>query len=80
MSAHDLLVALGKKIFQRIIEDTNPGDEFLLSLIDPATFDKLKEETGDLQQVENALKSTGRDYTAFQMIIPQYRQLHCRYI
>jgi hypothetical protein len=63
MNKNELLSALGKNIFNRIIDDTNPGDEFLLSIIDPDTFDKLKEETGDRQQVENALKSTGRMYS-----------------
>jgi hypothetical protein len=77
MSDHDLLTILGENIFDRIIEDTNPGDEFLLSIIDPDTFDKLKEEIGDSQQVENALKSTGRlynvpdDYTAISVALLQ---------
>ncbi|MDR1956453.1 MAG: hypothetical protein LBQ30_06320, partial [Treponema sp.] len=73
MNPEDLLVAFGKNIFDRIIEDTNPGDDFLLSIIDPDTFDKLKEKTGDFQQVENALKYTGRlsgvpyDYTSISV-------------
>jgi hypothetical protein len=62
MNNSDLLSALGKNILDRIIEDTNPGDEFLLSIIDPDTFNKLKERTGDIEKVDKALKSTGRLY------------------
>lgn len=58
----DLLSAFGKNIFNRIIEDTNPGDEFLLSIIDPDTFNNLKKETGDIEKIDKALKSTGRHY------------------
>jgi hypothetical protein len=62
MNDGDLLSALGQNIFNRIIEDTNPGDEFLLSIIDPVTFRELEEETGDIEKVDKALKSTGRLY------------------
>ena len=65
MRPQDILDKLGEKIFDRILGDTSPGDEFLLSIIDPCTFDLLKKETADFQQVENALKCTGRYLECF---------------
>ncbi len=64
MIYHNPLSSLGEKILNRVLLDTEPGDKFLLSIIDPDTFEKLKEETGggDSRQVEKALKSTAELY------------------
>jgi len=60
MGFYELLESLGKKIYNRILEDTSPEDVFLLSIIDPDTFMELqKEVTSNLQEMEKTLKGTG---------------------
>jgi hypothetical protein len=53
-----ILSKLGQNIFNYFIENTNPGEPFLL-LIDPMEYQNIKENTGDIKDVDNALRSTG---------------------
>ena len=69
MNLNSLLNSFGEKIFNQIIEDTNPGDEFLLSIIDPVTFKTLMEETADFQQMEKALKNSAKSSNIYNIYI-----------
>lgn len=53
-----ILSKLGRNVFNYFIENTNPGEPFLL-LIEPMEYQNIKENTGNIKDVEHALKSTG---------------------
>jgi hypothetical protein len=53
-----ILSKLGQNIFNYFIENTNPGEPFLL-LIDPMEYQNIKENTGNIKDVDHALKLTG---------------------
>jgi hypothetical protein len=54
---NDILTKLGQNIYNYFLDNTDPGEPFLL-LIEPSEYEKLKEETGNINDVECALKST----------------------
>lgn len=57
MDKDTILTKLGQNIYNYFLENTNPGEPFLL-LIEPSEYKRLKEETGNINDVDYALKST----------------------
>ncbi|MDR2942707.1 MAG: hypothetical protein LBV17_08980 [Treponema sp.] len=57
-----ILTKLGQKIYNYFLEITGPGEPFLL-LIEPFEYNRLKEETGNIKDVDRALKSTSSTFT-----------------
>jgi hypothetical protein len=57
MDKDKILTKLGQNIYNYFLSNTNPGEPFLL-LIDPSEYKRLKEETGNINDVDRALKST----------------------
>jgi hypothetical protein len=58
MDTDSILTKLGQNIYNHFLKNTSPGDPFLL-LIEPEEYKRIKEETGNLENVDRALKSTG---------------------
>lgn len=59
MNSDDILIRLGRKIYNHFLQETSPGAPFLL-IIEPTEYEKIKKEvTGNITDVDNALKSTG---------------------
>jgi len=52
-----ILINLGKKIYNYFLENTTIGEPFIL-LIEPSEYERIKEKTGNINDVNNALKST----------------------
>jgi hypothetical protein len=59
LSADKILAQLGQNIYRYFLEKTSAGDPFLL-LIEPEEYRRLKEKTGNTDDVDSALKTTGR--------------------
>jgi hypothetical protein len=59
MDTDSILTKLGQNIYNHFLENTSPGDPFLL-LIEPEEYKRIKEEIGNIDEVDNALKWTGK--------------------